>query len=185
MKLLLDPAQRTKYDDPSLANSEGSGVLNKPINKTAVDICADYLTELIKHSYRELEKRLSKEVLVATPIDFWFTVPAVWSWKAKADTLRAARKAARLANVNIHPDSQIFLIREPEAGAIAVLSDLTRNGSEIQIKMGDSVMVVDCGGGTVDITSYEITGISPKLTFKELLIGTGTTTHSLLPTTQC
>ncbi|GIZ37993.1 hypothetical protein CKM354_000142000 [Cercospora kikuchii] len=173
MKLLLDPAQATQYDDPNLAASEGTGVLSKPMNKSAVDICADYLTEVAKFAHQSLARRISIEVLEATPIEFWFTVPAVWSDRAKADTMRAARKAAVQAALRFHPDTQISLIREPEAAAVATISYLTKGGSQQQIKTGDSILICDCGGGTVDITTYEITGISPQLTFEELLVGTG------------
>lgn len=181
MKLLLDPTQASKFDDPGLAGSEGSGVLRKPLNKTAVDICADYLTEVAKYAWKALTKRYTIEVLKATPIEFWLTVPAVWSDKAKHDTLRAARKSAKQAKLECHPDSQIFLIREPEAAAVAVLSDMTKGASEEQIKVGDSVMIIDCGGGTVDITTYEISSIDPKLTFKEHLVGTGRFPRAVLP----
>lgn len=173
MKLLLDPAQATKFDDPSLTESEGSGVLTKPLGKSAVQICADYLTEVSKFAHYSLSKRLSAEVLAVTPLEFWFTVPAVWSDKAKADTLLAARKAAKQAGLQFHGDSQVFLIREPEAAAVATVSYLTQGGSQDQIAVDDSIIVCNAGGGTVDITTYAITGISPKLTFRELLVGTG------------
>ncbi|KXS95922.1 hypothetical protein AC578_5199 [Pseudocercospora eumusae] len=173
MKLLLDPEQATRFDDASLYESEGAGVLSRPFNKSTVELCADFLAEIAGFAYKSLAKRLSPEVLKATPIDFWFTVPAVWSDRAKFDTLRAAQKAARLAKIQCHQDSQVFLIREPEAAAIATLSALTQGGSEQHVKVGDSILVCDCGGGTVDLTSYEITGISPNLAFKELVVGTG------------
>ena len=107
------------------------------------------------------------------PIDFWITVPAVWSDRAKADTLKAVRQAARQARVTIHPHSQVFLICEPEAAAVAALSALTQGNSQAQVKIGDGVLICDCGGGTVDLTTYHITAIDPKLEFKELIIGTG------------
>lgn len=89
MKLLLDSEQKTKYDDPSLTASEGHGVLRLPQGRTAVDICADYLTEVAKFTYEELKKEIGEDVLRVSPLEFWFTVPAVWSDRAKADTLRA------------------------------------------------------------------------------------------------
>ncbi|KAH3240337.1 hypothetical protein KXW31_009571, partial [Aspergillus fumigatus] len=33
---------------------------------------------------------------------------------------------------------------------------------------GDGVLVCDCGGGTVDVTSYLISEVSPRLSFDEL-----------------
>lgn len=78
----------------------------------------------------------------------------------------------------VHPDTQVSLIREPEAAAVATISYLTQGGSEQQIKVGDSILICDCGGGTVDISTYRISAVKPKLTFKELLVGTGMVTHS-------
>lgn len=100
-------------------------------------------------------------------------MPAAWSDKAKHDTLRAAQKAAKQARLKAHPDSHVFLIRELEAAAVAVLSAITQGDSHQHVKIGDSVLVCDRGGGTVDFTSYEITAITPKLAFKELVAGNG------------
>lgn len=142
MKLLLDPEQATKFDDPSLANSEGKGVLTKPPGKSAVDICADFLSEIARFAHQSLVKRISAETLAATPIEFWFTVPAVWSDKAKSDTFRAARKAAKMAQVNFHSETKLFLIREPEAAAIATMSSLTYGGSQQQISVSGEIQVI-------------------------------------------
>ncbi|KAK4609911.1 Heat shock protein 12B [Fulvia fulva] len=172
-KLLLDPEQASKFDDPGLNTSEGQGVLAKPSYKSAVELCADYLCEIAAFAHKYFVKRPSAEVLAATPLEFYFTVPAVWSDKAKSDTLRAAQKAAKMAKLKVHHDSQLFLIREPEAAAIATISSLTFGGSTQQIKAGDSILICDCGGGTVDVTTYEIESITPKLSFKGLVVGTG------------
>jgi hypothetical protein len=37
-------------------------------------------------------------------------------------------------------------------------------------------MVCDCGGGTVDITTYSMVEVEPRLEFEELLVGIGTYT---------
>jgi hypothetical protein len=34
-------------------------------------------------------------------------------------------------------------------------------------------MIVDCGGGTVDLTTYRVTSTLPVLSFEELVVGTG------------
>jgi hypothetical protein len=41
------------------------------------------------------------------------------------------------------------------------------------LKVGDVYVVADCGGGTVDLISYEITAIEPRLRVKESVEGTG------------
>lgn len=177
MKLLLDPEQATKYDDPSLKFSEGSGVLRRPPGKSAIDLCADYLSHVATYAYKALEQKISPEILAISPLEFWFTVPAVWSDKAKADTLRAAEKAARTAAVFQQTPVSTFLVAEPEAAAVATISAITEGGSRLHIKVRlwrhcrvsislmltsyqpeDGVLVCDCGGGTVvwSITSSTV-----------------------------
>jgi hypothetical protein len=34
-------------------------------------------------------------------------------------------------------------------------------------------MIVDCGGGTVDLTTYSVTAVYPVLSFEELVVGIG------------
>ena len=35
------------------------------------------------------------------------------------------------------------------------------------------MLVCDCGGGTVDITTYNIVDVSPRLEFDEICVGVG------------
>lgn len=119
-KLRLDPEQATKYDDPELVHSEGTGVLALPPGKTAVDVCADFLCEVASFAVGELQRRLSSEVLQATPLEFWITVPAVWSDRATADTLRVAQQAAAQARVTCNAGAEVFLIREPEGDWVGI-----------------------------------------------------------------
>jgi hypothetical protein len=166
MKLLLDPEQSTKFDDPSLAASEGHGVLRTPPGKTAIDLCADYLTEIAVFAYEELKRKMGEDVVAVSPLEFWFTVPAVWSDRAKSATLRAAEKAAKNAQVLRSASVSSFLIAEPEAAAVATLATITQGGSTLQVKVrvdyptlegnadhkiqpDDSILICDCGGGTV------------------------------------
>lgn len=138
MKLLLDPQQATRFDDPALeilARSEGHGVLKLPPDMTAVDLCADFLTEIATFAYSELKRVLGAHVVDISPLEFRFTVPAVWSDRAKADTMRAAAKAARNSKVFRSSEVSTFLIAEPEAAAVATIAHLTQGGSLQQIKV--------------------------------------------------
>jgi hypothetical protein len=173
MKLLLDPNQATKYDDPTLKASEGQGVLATPRGRTAVDLCGDYLGHVAAFAYDALKQKISPDILAVCPLEFWFTVPAVWSDRAKTDTLRAAEKAAMNADVFRDAMVSTFLIAEPEAAAVATVSAITEGGARQQIIPGDSILVCDCGGGTVDITTYQVVALQPKLEFREILVGTG------------
>ena len=86
-------------------------------------------------------------------------VPAVWSDAAKNATVQAAEAAGF---------SPVTLIKEPEAAALYTMHSL-----DFTLKVGDAFVVCDAGGGTVDLISYEVTGLTPSLQLKELVPGTG------------
>lgn len=66
------------------------------------------------------------------------------------------------------------LIKEPEAAALHTLHDL-----DFSLNKGDAFVVCDAGGGTVDLISYEVEAITPRLKLKELVPGTGGMAGSL------
>lgn len=133
MKLLLDKSDITLSDDPALARNRLEGILWLPEGKTSVELCADYLYHVAAFTMETLERRLSQRTLALTPLEFWFTVPAVWSDSAKVDTLEAVRIAARRAG--IRAGSEVFVISEPEAAALAVFQELTQDGSTFHVKV--------------------------------------------------
>lgn len=110
-----------------------------------------------------LEQKVGQSVLRTIPIDFCLTVPAIWSEVAKEKTLKACEKAGLKSN------SKILLVSEPEAAAIYSLHCLHPHG----LNVGDSFVLCDAGGGTVDLISYTITDLYPMLKVKEAAAGTG------------
>lgn len=48
-------------------------------------------------------------------------------------------------------------------------------GQELITQANEHVLICDCGGGTVDVTTYTVTQVEPRLTFDELCIGIGRT----------
>ncbi|EFR01012.1 hypothetical protein MGYG_04014 [Nannizzia gypsea CBS 118893] len=172
-KLLLD--QNTAlgvFDDNNLENASKLGILQLPHGKTAVDVVADFLTEVRAHVFKMIEKQVTKETLRITPIEYWFTVPAIWSDQAKAQTKTAAQRAGFVYNIE-RPSDQMFMVTEPEAAAIAALKKTATDGLGASVQPGDGVLVCDCGGGTVDITTYLINKVDPVLSFEELCTGIG------------
>ncbi|RPA91803.1 actin-like ATPase domain-containing protein [Choiromyces venosus 120613-1] len=159
-KLLLDPS---KYSLDNATNSPLTKTKQMiPIGKRPVNVVADYLSELHKHTIDHLVKALGKEVVEVSPLDFILTVPAVWSDAAKNLTLQAAELAG------FGRKSSLRLISEPEAAAVSCLRDIEPN----HLQVGDTFVVADCGGGTVDVISYTITKKSP-LEVVECVKGTG------------
>ncbi|CAI7642652.1 unnamed protein product [Penicillium manginii] len=170
MKLLLDPQRLNSLNSEGWGAIKGDGMIKVPSFKhNACEMCADYLREIYQYTISYLEKRFLPEVLEATSLEFWFTIPAIWSDKAKEDT----RQAAIHAGFKGRPKDDIIIITEPEAAAIATLTTLSDEESRNYVKAGDIILICDCGGGTVDIVTYLVNQTTPVFKFEELLVGTG------------
>jgi molecular chaperone DnaK (HSP70) len=67
----------------------------------------------------------------------------------------------------------VTLIKEPEAAALYTMHSL-----DFTLSPGDAFVLCDAGGGTVDLISYEVEAVSPRLQLKEVVPGTGTNTYT-------
>ncbi|KAK6332125.1 hypothetical protein TWF718_002659 [Orbilia javanica] len=160
--------------DPTFANKPTikppSGYMALPPGKTAIDVVSDYLSGVYAHTIDRLSQHYGKEYVDVTPIEFVLTVPAIWSDKARNLTKEAAKRAGFASR----KDDRIKLVSEPEAAAIYTIKstfDSTRNASQLQV--GDSFVMVDAGGGTVDLITYEVVQTEPELKIAEKVVGSG------------
>ncbi|KAF5567159.1 hypothetical protein FPANT_14102 [Fusarium pseudoanthophilum] len=133
------------------------------INVTAVNATARYLDKI----WRVFCKKLQSDIPDAE-IQISVTVPVLWPLYARQAMEEALNRAGILnERVVLAPK---FLI-EPEAAALAFFSNAHYFDTNIsKLKIGDTVMVCDCGGGTVDNAAYTITSIHP-FRVEELLTG--------------
>lgn len=121
-KLLLDASTRSAAnDDPRLASQIDECRLRLPRHRDARGVAADFLRELYAHLESRVVKNLGKQIFDGTPMDVWLTVPAVWSDQAQ----NATKEAAFHAGFGARPGDTISVISEPEAAAVAHLSDVT------------------------------------------------------------
>ena len=117
-KLLLDHHVRpTEYDDKNLGAIVEDGLFRLPPDKTAGDVVTDYLSKLYEHCMKILSRHYA-DFLTVTPVEFWLTVPAMWSPNAEHTT----REAAKKAGFGSRPSDSIKMISEPEAGVIAAIN---------------------------------------------------------------
>lgn len=131
-KLLLDKnALQSESDDPALQNVIHSGMLRVPDGREAVDVVADYLKCIYTMFWKVLIEKLGgRDILDVTPIEFWLSVPAIWSDEAKF----ATRDAARRAGFGVRRGDQINLISEPEAAAhLALKSSLSKTDDLVKV----------------------------------------------------
>lgn len=120
-----------------------------PPGKSEIDVAADYLFHLRQAMRNQLQKTLG-EVFNREErnIRYYLTVPAIWNDAGKAATRAAAIQAGFLRDEN---DNRLTLITEPEAAAMFC----SKTGL-LNLKVHDAVLIVDCGGGTVDLIAYEV-----------------------------
>ncbi|KAK3362432.1 hypothetical protein B0T25DRAFT_575175 [Lasiosphaeria hispida] len=169
-KLLLDKSAETaKFDDPSLHDAVGSAFFRLPPGKDAQMVCEDFLTEVYRFVIKNLKMGMTPEIFDVTPMECYLTVPAIWTDKARA----ATRDAAVAAGFGSRIFDSIQMTAEPEAAAFAALKKDLRPGSVNAVKLGDNVLILDCGGGTMDITMYSIRKTFPNLEFDEICVGIG------------
>ena len=156
MKLLLDPGQPLP-EYVSLRDIQSQlGAPGRDIHSVA----ADFLRALYKHTLEVLARRYGEHFMAETKVKVVLTVPAVWSDAAKDATVRAAKAAGM--------DNNITMISEPEAAAVYTLQAIQPN----HLRPGDNFVVIDAGGGTVDLISYEIKQLTP-LRVEESVPGSG------------
>ncbi|KAI5459404.1 hypothetical protein BGZ63DRAFT_276412 [Mariannaea sp. PMI_226] len=130
-----------------------------------VDVVGMYLKKLWDHTYAKLKTRLDVDNI---PLRVAITVPAIWPPYAQSAMREAARQAGILESRFIG-DTTLDLVQEPEAAGLSILFD--RNGLP-EIQAGESFVVCDAGGGTVDVISYTVTSNSP-FKVKECVRGDG------------
>ncbi|KAH7316473.1 actin-like ATPase domain-containing protein [Stachybotrys elegans] len=136
-----------------------------PPGKSEIDVAADYLFKLRQAMRSALQKTLG-EVFNREErnIRYYLTVPAIWNDAGKAATRAAAIQAGFLRDEN---DNRLTLVSEPEAAALFC----SKTGL-LNLKVHDAVLIVDCGGGTVDLIAYEVEEENP-FTVAECTAGSG------------
>jgi hypothetical protein len=188
MKLAFDEKQSTSpqasrllmalltsnFDDLSVEDIEAalSGQDTGPAappaypGKDNIDIVADYLTHVKEAAYADMQKRIEPALFASMRKEVVVTVPAVWSERAKDLTMKAVSRADWGAD-------KYSMVTEPEAAAIYTLREMSETASQQDLKVGDTFVLCDAGGGTVDLISYRLTQIEPIFRIEEAAVGSG------------
>ncbi|GAB1742998.1 hypothetical protein NU219Hw_g8696t1 [Hortaea werneckii] len=156
LKLLLDSNQ----DIPDFVSLDSIKQQLATSGKNVSGAVADYIRAIFDHTMEMLQHQYGEGFVSATPQRIILTVPAVWSDAAKDATLKAAKAAGMGDN--------IITISEPDAAAVYALQSIQSNN----LSVGQNFVVVDAGGGTVDLITYAIRQLTP-LRLEEVVPGTG------------
>ncbi|KAL3878541.1 hypothetical protein ACJMK2_030881 [Sinanodonta woodiana] len=141
----------TLYDKMSLKRNfklEADG--GKPMS--AMLVFSSCIRYLVDHLFKTCQNRVSG--IERTDIRWVLTVPAIWNDAAK----QFMREAAEKADI---PGDQLLIALEPEAASIfcqhlplEMISGT--DGGFKPFQLGSKYLVLDAGGGTVDITVHEV-----------------------------
>lgn len=132
-KLLLS---ETAGDDPKNEPLLRELAALKVLKKRPVDVTADYLRCLWKHTLLILKSTARTETRVAIDnarFKVVLTVPAIWDHAAQDLTRRAAKQAGILATRHGRKTT-LEMISEPEAAALAFFNDSNLSG-QIDLKV--------------------------------------------------
>lgn len=120
VKLLFDESQSHRYN-PSLKAKKKLDAMKK----SPVDVASQYLEQVLLHTQDILERRLGSATKDMSK-KYVLTVPAVWSDKAKDNTLKTAISGGI-------PEHQLALLSEPEAAALYTLRAIQPNTIKVCI----------------------------------------------------
>ena len=132
-KLQLDPMAYISDNTVDFSARYPSLLAAPPeYNRTAVKLCTDFLKELRKQAWKCLEQRMTSAGLGTYQAEWVITVPAIWSDKARSDTLECATNAGI-------GGSRLTIISEPEAAAAYAFQNIRPLG----INVGDNIIICD------------------------------------------
>ncbi|KAI8888877.1 actin-like ATPase domain-containing protein [Backusella circina FSU 941] len=130
---------------------------------TAIEAISTYLNVLHQKILTEMTGITEKK-----KIRYCLTIPTIWSDSSKS-VMRQAAILAGIIDTSDHP-SRLMLVNEPEAAAIFYSQD--KKLKEIY-KAKSRVLVIDAGGGTVDMAVYDFEKRKDTYDINEVTIGTG------------
>ncbi|KAL5355362.1 hypothetical protein BJX96DRAFT_48015 [Aspergillus floccosus] len=168
-KLLLDEGDLTKQIRdtlmPKIDRLQNEKVIG---NKRETDIIADYLERLFQHTKEQMKDRHG--YVDGEAVEFALCIPAIWTRKAcrmMQQAMTAALHRVRFITDKFHDVSNLFIVHEPEAASAYVLAHYK------DIMAGESFVLLDAGGGTVDTITYKVASNWPLKLEREAVAPSG------------
>lgn len=163
-RLLLDPTSQQSIDALKVERI----FRNTELDPAPVEVVRDFLGELTEHVLRTIASKHPAGCVRKLVRQFVLSVPASWSEEVRESFLEVCMKSfswrgsicdelidlqvARLAGI-----CPATLIKESEAAAIHALKEMPDDGLDV----GDTFLICDAGGATVNLMSYDIVKMDP------------------------
>ncbi|XP_048860114.1 heat shock 70 kDa protein 12A-like [Brienomyrus brachyistius] len=156
--LFLENFKMNLYGKTISRNLMITAANGKPLR--ALKVFSESLRYLKDHALNTIQGHTSGKKFISSDVTWVLTVPAIWDAAAKQFMREAATQAGLVSELN---SDQLILALEPEAASVwckQLPSEgfVAEGGSEdtLEQKSGTQYIVVDCGGGTIDITVHEV-----------------------------
>ncbi|KAK3297943.1 uncharacterized protein B0H64DRAFT_134495 [Chaetomium fimeti] len=145
--------------------SHDRGMIQRELNRIMTlypetDAITEYINRLWVDGSQGVRKYLSTfNDLQPSGVEarFVFGVPAIWKQQTIREMRKAIGKSGILAFGRRQPAALDF-VQEPEAAAMAVIPGVAQGRG---LDVGNTILILDCGGGTVDTVVYEISSLKP------------------------
>ncbi|KAJ3361239.1 hypothetical protein GGF32_007671 [Allomyces javanicus] len=136
--------------DAKLAYSDDAMEKLKALGKDPIDVIADYLRALVMFLGKYIKHGDPTTELNPFHVRWCLTIPAMWSDAAKQKMYRAMFKADLIPSLT---SERVIFCSEPMAG---LLSEAISSDARSKIQRNDPILMVDMGGGTVDLTAMRM-----------------------------
>ncbi|XP_005817149.2 heat shock 70 kDa protein 12A-like [Xiphophorus maculatus] len=127
---------------------------------TALKVFSESLRFLKDDALKTINSKAPGQNFIASDFTWVLTVPAIWDESAKQFMREAATQAEIVTEGT---EDKLMIALEPEAALVwckTLLSDgfITQNHNSVSLDQtpGAQTIIVDCGGGTIDITVHKI-----------------------------
>ncbi|XP_062389458.1 heat shock 70 kDa protein 12A-like [Sardina pilchardus] len=127
---------------------------------SALKVFSESLRFLKDHALKMIAQHTSGKTFIATDATWVLTVPAIWGASAKQFMREAAKQAGMIEKLD---SENLIIALEPEAASVWCKQlpkegflGVGQQGNELEQSTGTQYIVVDCGGGTIDITAHEV-----------------------------
>ncbi|KAI3391752.1 hypothetical protein diail_6846 [Diaporthe ilicicola] len=168
-KLLLVDEDDLPEDVRASAQVQEARTRLHKLGKTPVEVLAMLLEKVWNHCIAKMKAAEGVDTVDTSRFHVVITVPAIWPNYSRDRMRKAVVSAGILRKRVAVGNTTLDFVDEPEAAALATLSSIDGRHEAL---INESVVIVDCGGGTGDCISYKITNIKPMV-LREAATGEG------------
>ncbi|KAF0638040.1 hypothetical protein FPSE5266_00075 [Fusarium pseudograminearum] len=156
-KLLLIDEKDIPAKITNSSQFQHSRELLETMKKGPIDAIGCFLSKIWSHAMDSIESKLGKELVRNSEFQVVVTLPAIWSPYARY-RMEKAVEVSRIRSPRPCGNTTVCFISEPQAAALATMHDFRDTST---VKAGDTMVICDAGGGTVDLISCVVESTYP------------------------